>query len=309
MTKLSALESYDDINFSAVCEDRGVTRKFTLKIHNGVESANQPLLDAQNKMMAHLGKNGCVCPQPIQPSETTKDCRDAQTSNLYAADTTQAAITFKILPTLKGGQTPLAVRLLTWVHGVTMSEVGGNESTLEAAGAFLGSMATALLSFDHPALHREHAWDIRRTLAIREFIPHIIDERRRSLVLAVLRAFESEVLPYDVSLPRAVIMGDFNDANIILDSMSTAERPRVSGVIDFGDAVHTWRINELAIGMAYSMVGSWGKRDGHHLRAAQAFFRGYRSSSTSPQLDPTEVMIMKAEIVLTSFACYFLHHH
>ena len=83
---------------------------------------------------------------------------------------------------------------------------------------------------------------------------------------------------------------------------------RVSGVIDFGDAVHTWRINELAIGMAYSMVGSWGKRDGHHLRAAQAFFRGYRSSSTSPQLDPTEVMIMKAEIVLTSFACYFLHH-
>ena len=74
--------------------------------------------------------------------------------------------------------------------------------------------------------------------------------------------------------------------------MSTAERPRVSGVIDFGDAVHTWRINELAIGMAYSMVGSWGKRDGHHLRAAQAFFRGYRSSSTSPQLDPTEIRLL-----------------
>ena len=110
-------------------------------------------------------------------------------------------------------------------------------------------------------------------------------------------------------LLRAYISIQCVDANIILDSMSTAERPRVSGVIDFGDAVHTWRINELAIGMAYSMVGSWGKRDGHHLRAAQAFFRGYRSSSTSPQLDPTEVMIMKAEIVLTSFACYFLHHH
>lgn len=90
--------------------------------------------------------------------------------------------------------------------------------------------------------------------------------------------------------------------------MSTAERPRISGVIDFGDAVHTWRINELAIGMAYSMLGSWGKQDGYHLRAAQAFFRGYCSSSTSPQLDPTEVMKMKAEIVVTSFACYFLHH-
>ena len=32
---------------------------------------------------------------------------------------------------------------------------------------------------------------------------------------------------------------------------------KVGGVIDFGDMVYTWRINELAIAMAYSMVSSW----------------------------------------------------
>jgi hypothetical protein len=78
------------------------------------------------------------------------------------------------------------------------------------------------------------------------------------------------------------------DANVILAPSSTAENPAVVGVIDFGDCVHTWRVNELAIGMAYSMVSSWGKEEGNHIHAAGALLRGYLSSS--PPLDPREVM-------------------
>lgn len=60
------------------------------------------------------------------------------------------------------------------------------------------------------AVHRDHAWDLRMTPAVREFVTFIGDERRRALVTRVLDAFDSAVLPCNSWLPRAVIMGDFN---------------------------------------------------------------------------------------------------
>jgi hypothetical protein len=55
------LDSYDDNNFYMPGWLGGVERKFLLKVHNGVESANPVVLDFQNKMMAAL-TGGFPCP-------------------------------------------------------------------------------------------------------------------------------------------------------------------------------------------------------------------------------------------------------
>ena len=48
-------------------------------------------------------------------------------------------------------------------------------------------------------------------------------------------------------LPMATLHGDFNDANILLHGDQW-------GILDVGDCVHSWRVNDLAIGAAYVMV-------------------------------------------------------
>ena len=78
----------------------------------------------------------------------------------------------------------------------------------------------------------------------------------------------AQVLPLDASLPRQVCHNDLNDHNLVV----TAVGDGIAGVIDFGgaapslqwrlsglapyvlppsDRVHTWRVNELAICIAY----------------------------------------------------------
>jgi Ser/Thr protein kinase RdoA (MazF antagonist) len=69
----------------------------------------------------------------------------------------------------------------------------------------------------------------------------------------VYREYQTVVLPLSDSLPRSVIMGDCNDANII------TREGVVSGLIDFSDAVHTWSVNEIAIAMAYALITSFGQ--------------------------------------------------
>ena len=44
---------------------------------------------------------------------------------------------------------------------------------------------------------------------------------------------------------------DFNDANVLA---SSAKSGKISGVIDFGDSVRSWRVNDIAIAVAYLFV-------------------------------------------------------
>jgi len=161
-------------------------------------------------------------------------------------------------------------------------------------------MVSAMSSFDHPAAARDHSWDLRSTLGLRKFTHLLPDQERRALVEAAFTAFEAQVLPLASQLPLAVIQGDFNDANIIVgekkkrstsmagttEAGSRSQKVGVVGVIDFGDMVKSWRVNEVAIAVAYAMVGGFGKRPGKRLDAALALFTGFARNF---KLSPAEV--------------------
>ena len=66
----------------------------------------------------------------------------------------------------------------------------------------------------------------------------------------VLADFKSIVLPLAPQLKKAVIHGDLNDQNVLIDETASA----VLGVIDFGDMMHSWRVNEIAITAAYILI-------------------------------------------------------
>ena len=68
----------------------------------------------------------------------------------------------------------------------------------------------------------------------------------------VFRNFKEHVFPKLTSLRQGIIHGDANGLNIIAAKQNGSYK--ISGIIDFGDCVHTCYIFELAIMLAYAMV-------------------------------------------------------
>jgi Ser/Thr protein kinase RdoA (MazF antagonist) len=166
---------------------------------------------------------------------------------------------------------------LGWVDGIPMSSAKILPlETLADAGRFLGRMSQKLGELDTEELaaaKRFHQWDGRNTMGLKDFVGYIQDPTRRAMVESVIDAFQVDILDSNVcdTFEKGIIHGDFNDANILVDSNFS-----VCGVIDFGDSVESWRILDLTVAMAYSMLSVYAK-GGRSISAASALLRGYNA--------------------------------
>jgi 4-aminobutyrate aminotransferase-like enzyme/Ser/Thr protein kinase RdoA (MazF antagonist) len=180
-----------------------------------------------------------------------------------------AAAVQRIVPTLTGellprvttsdGQLRIA-RLTTWLDGeVWAGAVGTSGVSRRDAGASLGRLLARLdrhlRSFDHPAARRSHRWDLARAAEHLQHVDLIADPDKRAVVADVLDRFRDVVAPQLVDQPRQVIHNDANDYNVLV-AATGAQAGTAVGVIDFGDTVETWRVNEIAIACAYAMIGA-----------------------------------------------------
>ena len=179
--------------------------RFVLKIANRTD--DRALLEAQNAALAHVGRSSTLCPRVIP----TRD-GDA-------------------IAELPGRH---LVRLLTWLPGAPLATVADPSPELLASlGSAVAELDAALESFDHPAVHREFHWDLARGLAlVRDLSPRIADPALRALVERVAQQIDFRDGPRLDGLRRAVVHNDPNDYNVLVDA-------RVTGILDFGDIVHS----------------------------------------------------------------------
>ena len=178
--------------------------------------------------------------------------------------------------------------LLTFVNGTVLARVRPHTPELLGdLGLFLGEMDAALLSFSHPAAHRELKWDSSRAVWIKDFVQHIGDLKRRALVEEFIALFESEVVPTLPRLRRSVIYGDANDHNVMVSGPWPQPR-KVTSVIDFGDMHHGLTVSEPAIAAAYSILGKE-----HTLEAAVSIVAGYHRAFP---LEEQEISVLYALI-------------
>mmetsp|Transcript_16514 Transcript_16514/g.30688 ORF Transcript_16514/g.30688 Transcript_16514/m.30688 type:complete len:443 (+) Transcript_16514:275-1603(+) len=271
------LESYDDKNLWISIAGN----HYLAKVHNGVESRDliqyismssgkddvsfrKSAIHLQNAIMMHLNQHGITTNQPQEP----------------VASKLPTPVAIHSLPVVSKEHSPcqLVVRLLKWVPGRPMSSFSMLPiEALADAGRFLGKLSVCLSSLPSDELEaakRYHQWDGKNTLDLKDFIKYIKDDRKRSMVNSVLDAFKKDLIDTNIaesSFSKGMIHGDFNDANFVLD-----EDFCVTGVIDFGDSVESWRILDLSIAMAYAMLTPYGKQ-GRSLSAAAALLRGYNS--------------------------------
>jgi hydroxylysine kinase len=152
-----------------------------------------------------------------------------------------------------GDPGPPWARLLSWLPGRLLATVEAPEPALWTdLGATMGRSATALLDFDHPAARRAIQWDVLVAGAvIASGIADVTDGARARLLAAVAERLRADLVPRLPSLRRSTIHNDANDHNVVVDEAG----PRISGLLDFGDLVHSITAQEGAVACAYAMLG------------------------------------------------------
>lgn len=245
-----------DLNFLLSDQHSG---RYVLKIAHAGETLLQ--LQMQNAIINQLGTSGSgLRVQKIIPSIHGEE--------IISLDQENGSLRY--------------MRLLTWIEGKPLAKFAPHSAALLfKVGAFCGSLCRALKGFDHPGAHRFMKWDPSQASWIRPHLEKFSGERR-AMAHYFYSQFEEFVVPELESLPKSVNYNDANDYNVLLSR--GAGIPEVAGVIDFGDAVYTHTVNELAIAIAYATMN---KPD--PLEAASHIVAGFHSVFP---LTPIEIRVV-----------------
>jgi Ser/Thr protein kinase RdoA (MazF antagonist) len=245
-------------------------RNFLLTSRDGekfvLKIANQhekrEVLEAQNAMLGHLGERVSFCPRVVR-------ARSGEGIEVVE------------------GQ---FVRVLSYLRGVPLAKVEVQPvELLFDFGSKLGQLSRALERFDHAGGHREFHWDLAHGVqVVRQWGPNIKAKSLRELILN----FQAGDLS---KLRRSVIYGDANDYNVLVDEN------KVVGLIDFGDIVYSYTVGDLAIAVAYVVLG---KEDPY--AAAAPVIEGYVSefSLTNDELDALWPLVKLRLCMSVAIAAY-----
>lgn len=154
------------------------------------------------------------------------------------------------------GETSHQARLVEWVPGIPLAELPLGDrppALLRELGRLMGAMDRALAGLELPALDRSFYWDPAG--GARLVAEHLgaVPEARRGLVERRVELARRVVEPRLDRIRRQLIHADANDWNVIVDPDAPGG-PRVTGLLDFGDAVRSWLPAEPAIAAAYAML-------------------------------------------------------
>ncbi|GAB5520474.1 MAG: aminotransferase class III-fold pyridoxal phosphate-dependent enzyme [Rhodothermales bacterium] len=220
-----ALPGYEDLNARLTTPDG---TRYIVKLHT--RTADEAVLRAEMEVLERL--------QALAP-------------RLMAYPKPVAGRTGAVLHavTLPDGRSAL-LRVLTFLEGTFWAEVTPAISHLRDLGRLLAETHHALAEVAPLAIQaRALSWDLQRAHLLNDDLAALADLAQLRLVRHALAQFEAEALPVLQRLPRQVIHNDANDWNVLVDAT------QVVGLIDFGDVVVGPRIQDLAVVLAYVLMG------------------------------------------------------
>ena len=212
--------------------------KFVLKIAN--RSEQREVVEAQNAMLEHLAERVSFCP--------------------------------RVVPSLAGDALSIIdqhlVRVLSYLPGKPLATIESQPAELLFdVGRKLGQLSCALESFDHEGAHRTFHWDLAEgSNVLRTHGAQIKSDWLRELVVGFAAKCRWD------RLRKSVVHGDANDYNVLV------ERNAMVGLIDFGDIVYSYTVADLAIAVAYAVLGKDDPKT-----AAAPLIEGYREEFSLDQ--------------------------
>jgi len=162
------------------------------------------------------------------------------------------------------------IRLLSWVSGRIWSQVNPQLDSLRfSLGEQCGLLTQALQGFEHPQAHGEFEWDTAQSLWTKEHL-HLLNSEELEIITYFQNLFEVQLISYS-QLRKSIIHNDANDNNIIVTE--DLVNPKVKSIIDFGDAIYSQIINDVAVSCSYAIM-----EHNDPLNAAIPIISGYHAS-------------------------------
>ncbi|MEM8523154.1 MAG: aminotransferase class III-fold pyridoxal phosphate-dependent enzyme [Bacteroidota bacterium] len=144
------------------------------------------------------------------------------------------------------------LRLQTWVEGKMVDDwKRRSPELLQSWGKAAAQLNRALQNFDHPEAHRFYKWNPSETLYSKKYTTHFISKKQQEIARYFWELFEKQAQPKLENLRKGVNYNDAHELNFL-----SQNGKQISGVIDFGDALYTQIINELAIACAYACMNA-----------------------------------------------------
>jgi Ser/Thr protein kinase RdoA (MazF antagonist) len=219
--EISFFSSFQDQNALI----RGSQGSFVLKVHNTRWSREG--LEAQVKVLQYLKEKApeVICPAVIGNKNG------------------------EVFTKVEG----FDIYLLSFLEGKMLGEVARTPELNRATGRFMGHFSKAMPNFSGTVPPRTgDLWNLDNVLACREYLDDVIDEDLRNCVAGFFERYEKNILPQIKDLRKAVIHADGNEQNILVDETRPGE---IVGIIDFGEMQYASQVNELAITLAYALLG------------------------------------------------------
>lgn len=200
--------------------DDGDGAAWTLQVQSASE--DPAVIDLQTRAMHHLASSAPDVPTP------------------------------RVVPTIDGslharveidGRVHLA-RLVTFIPGATFDPHAVlPEQAYRRIGQVIGAIAAGLTDFEHPAAAHFMPWDVANGLVVDRGLRAELTSSSAAALASVDDRLHG-VLEAMAVLPRRTIHNDGHAGNLVRPDPASHQ---VSGVIDFGDLVHTVTAADVAI--------------------------------------------------------------
>ena len=256
--RFSRLPSYMDLNFKfdAKFENASVESQFVLKILNWTDSKHLGNIEGQNDLMTFLHDQGLPVSAPLKS-------RMGQRTVLRGFDH----------PDYRERDSPpkYAVRIFPFLPGRLLKVLAPQPDVYFQVGKFAGMLTKCLEKFpsNRALQERVDRWDLAHLSKSWQFLDPLktTDPEKWRKLSRILDEFESDIYPLLVTLPKAYIHGDLSDSNLIMDDRD------VAGLLDFGDAVYSYRVCEIGIAIAKILL----REDGDKISLSASWLAGFRT--------------------------------
>jgi hydroxylysine kinase len=168
-------------------------------------------------------------------------------------------------------------RMTSFLEGRILRSVPTSAPLRENLGRVLARLGQELKGFEHPAGSRPLLWDLWQADQVRLLLDDLDRLDGRELLIECLDRFEAELRPRLGRLRRQMIHNDLSGDNVLVADDGVS----VAGILDFGDAVVTQLINDVAV-LATNLLAP----DADPLAPALDLVRGYHRvvALTEPEL-------------------------
>ena len=222
---VTPLSAEKDANFHVRLPDGA---EALLKVTNSAE--DRAVTDMQTAALMHLARV-----DPDLPVQRIHQTLSGAPSALITGPTGEAHV----------------LRLIGFLRGTVLADAVPAPGLYPALGALLARLTLGLRGFFHPAAGHVLEWDIKQAHRLRPMLDAVEDGTLRARLAATLDRFEADIAPRLAALRAQVVHNDFNPHNLLIDG---AHATRATGIIDFGDMVHTPIACDLAVACSYQVA-------------------------------------------------------